>query len=62
MELLATYKGWTIERNPSGLIVASKLDAPFPFISPSIERAKETIDSRESLTLFRAICSNVLTR
>lgn len=46
MELLATHKGWVIERNPYGLIVASNTDLAFPFIAESVEHAKFAIDNR----------------
>lgn len=44
---LSEYKGWSIERNPHGLIVASKSDIAFPFIASSMEAAKQIIDRRE---------------
>jgi hypothetical protein len=48
MELLAEYRGWAIERNPSGLIVAAD-GWNFPLIAPTIEAAKLAIDARIAL-------------
>lgn len=49
MEKLATHKGWTIARNPHGLIVATKTDKSFPFIANSIDHARIVIDEREAM-------------
>jgi len=46
--LLANYRGWTIECNPAGLIIAGRPDAgSFPFIAKDVEHAKRVIDDRE---------------
>jgi hypothetical protein len=47
MITLAQYREWTIERNPAGLIIASKGKRSFPFIANSVEHAQAVIDQRE---------------
>lgn len=54
MQLLAEYKGWAIERNPAGLIIASSTDRAFPFIANSIEHAQACIDRRDAALLNEA--------
>lgn len=47
MELLEQYRGWTIERNPHGLIIAGRPDAGgFPFVAKDVGHAKQIIDAR----------------
>ena len=51
MKLLTRYRGYDIELNPYGLIVASQPDCfSFPLIVASIEAAKVAIDSRLALS------------
>lgn len=47
MEVLDTYRGWVIERNPAGLIIASKTDRAFPLVVSCVESARVNIDKRE---------------
>jgi hypothetical protein len=48
LTLLCEYRGWAIERNSHGTIIASKSDLSFPMIVTSVETAKIAIDARES--------------
>lgn len=50
MQLLETYKGFDIELNPHGLIIASCGSLTFPMICNSIEHARQSVDARIALT------------
>lgn len=48
MKTIAKYKGWTIEENKHGMLMASPdlVGSSFMFIAESIEHAKQVIDKR----------------